>query len=108
MTRRRYVQDPVTLKLHEVTEDYVPDARRGDAALWSDRHYENLGTTDGVDISSRTKHREYLKRTGYTTFDDFKGEFARRQEQRDAYHRGERGTVSRRDIERAIDQLKGR
>lgn len=107
MTRRRYRQDPVTFELVEVTEDRAP-SRMGDATLWNDRHYENLGTTDGVDISSRSKHRAYKQATGLEDYDDFKGEFARRQVERDKYHSGERGSVSRSDIERAIQTLQGR
>jgi hypothetical protein len=106
MTRRRYVQDPETLQLIEVTEDYYRPSNKGDAALWNDRHYEGLGTTDGVDISSRTKHREYMKRHGLVTFDDYQQSFKREQQRRDDYFQGQRGTVSRSDIERSIEQLK--
>lgn len=108
MTRRRWVQDPETLELIEITEDRMPDRRVGDAALWSDRHYDGLTTTDGVDISSRSKHREYMKRHNLTTYDDFKGEFEKRRAERNAYLSGERGSVNRRDIERAINKLMGR
>lgn len=106
MTRRRYRQLP-DLSLVEISDDDCGsvDTRRTDAALWSDRHYENLSTTDGVDISSRTKHRQYMKANGLTTFDDYKGEFQKREAERQAYRSGERGTVNRRDIERAIHKL---
>lgn len=40
-------------------------------ALAGDRHYDGLRATDGTDISTRTKHREYMKRKGLTTADDF-------------------------------------
>jgi hypothetical protein len=76
-----------------------------DGALWGDRAYDGMRTTDGVDISSRTKHREYMKRHGLTTFDDYKGEFARQQARRDEYHAGKSGTVNRADIARAIEKL---
>lgn len=103
MTRRRWRQDPVTFELIEITNDDSGTHRvNGDALLWNDRHYENLRTTDGVDISSRTKHREYKKATGYVDFDDYKGEFARRQEEREKYRTGQRGSVSREDIARRV------
>jgi hypothetical protein len=79
-----------------------------DGALWGDRHYDGLTTTDGVDISSRTKHREFMKRHGLATYDDFKGEFDKREADRSAYRTGERGSVSRSDIEQAIHRLMGR
>lgn len=40
-------------------------------ALAGDRHYDGMRAPDGSDISSRTKHREYMKRHGLTTADDF-------------------------------------
>jgi putative FmdB family regulatory protein len=42
-------------------------------ALAGDRHYDGLRAPDGTDISTRTKHREYMKSRGLTTADDFKG-----------------------------------
>jgi len=41
-------------------------------ALAGDRHYDGMQATDGTDISSRTKHRRYMKERGLTTVDDFK------------------------------------
>jgi hypothetical protein len=104
MSKKTYRQDRETLELVEMfTEDYVPS--NCDAALWGDRHYDGMKTAEGVDISSRTKHREYMKRHNLTTYDDFSGEFERRQRERDSYHAGEHGTVNRRDIEHVIEQL---
>lgn len=107
MTRRRYRQDPVTFELVEVTEDREPDRHVGDAALWGDRGYDGMRTTDGVDISSRSKHRSYMQAHGLTTADDFKGEFARRQVERDDYHRSG-GSVSRDDIRRAMYEMQNK
>jgi hypothetical protein len=42
-------------------------------ALAGDRHYENLQAPDGTDISSRTKHRQYMKANNLTIADDYKG-----------------------------------
>jgi len=105
MSKRRFRQDPHTHELVEILEDRLPDSRTGDSVLWGDTFYENQGTTGGEDISSRSKHRAYMKREGLTTFDDFKGEFAQKQIERDEYHSGKRGTVTRKDIERAIYDL---
>lgn len=104
MTRRRYRQMP-DFSLVEITDDDYLPSTKGDASLWNDRGYENMSTTDGVDISSRTKHREYMKAHGLTTFDDFKGELSKKQQEREAYQRGDRPSITKADIERSIHQL---
>jgi hypothetical protein len=75
--------------------------------LWGDRSYDGLRATDGTDISTRAKHREYMKLNNLATVDDFKETWSKAQEQRDRY-RQSGGTFSRRDIERAISQLQRR
>ena len=105
MSRRRFVQDPETFELVEVFADHVPDRHKGDAMLWGDRGYDGMSTTDGIDISSRTKHRRYLRQHGLATFDDYKGEFERRKSERESYYSGQKGTINKRDIQQAIDQL---
>lgn len=108
MTRRRYMQDPETFELIEIFEDekLLKSDRRLDASLWNDRNYLDSQTTDGVDISSRTKHRQYMKQHGLCTFDDYKGEFERREKSREAYFTGQKGSINKRDIYQAIEQLK--
>jgi hypothetical protein len=107
MTRRRWIQDRITGELIEVTPDYQPELRTDSGALWGDRSYDGLRATDGTDISSRTKHRDYMKANGLATADDFKETWAKSQQQRDHY-RQHGGTFSRRDVERAIQQLQNR
>lgn len=41
-------------------------------ALASERHYDGLRATDGSDISTRAKHRAYMKAKGLTTADDYR------------------------------------
>jgi hypothetical protein len=41
------------------------------APICMDRFYENTKATDGTDIGSRRKHREYMKAHGLTTADDY-------------------------------------
>lgn len=84
-----------------------PVNEKGNYLIMGDQYYDGLQASDGTDISTRSKHREYMKRTGLVTFDDYAQTFAKEQERRDAYHSGERGTVSRKDIERTIAQLTG-
>lgn len=107
MTRRRFVQmkEP-PYELIEVTDDYSAPAR-ADSALWGDRSYEGMVAPDGTDISSRTKHREYMKAKGLTTMDDFKDSWAKAKESRERYMT-EGGSFKRADIERAIHHLQNR
>jgi len=91
----------------EVTQDYVlpeRDNARNRGALWNDRNYDGVRATDGSDISSRKKHREYMKRNNLTTVDDFKETWANAQKTREDYFsRG--GTFRRQDVERAMFQV---
>jgi len=105
MTRRRYVQ--IKGELVEITDDYQPQRHNDSGALWGDRSYDGLRATDGTDISTRVKHREYMKLNNLTTVDDYKETWSKAQEARDRY-RQSGGTFSRRDIERAISQLQRR
>lgn len=105
MTHRRFIQDRETLEFHEVSTDHVPDAARCDSALWNDSHYDGLRATDGADIGSRTKHRDYMRRNGVTTVDDFHGEYWRSAEARRIAQRNGYDPARRSDIARAIAKL---
>jgi hypothetical protein len=107
MTRRRWIQDRHTGELIEVTPDYQPEVRTDSGALWGDRSYDGLRAPDGTDISSRTKHREYMKAKGLTTMDDFKDTWAKAKVEREHYVQ-HGGSFKRADIERAIHQLQNR
>jgi putative FmdB family regulatory protein len=77
-------------------------------ALAGDRHYDGLRASDGTDISSRSKHREYMKRNGLTTADDFKGAWAKAEKERTNYRLGKGGgAITRDDIARAIAHMGG-
>lgn len=41
-------------------------------ALAGDRHYDGLQASDGADISTRTKHREYMKQKDLCMASDYK------------------------------------
>jgi hypothetical protein len=107
VTRRRWIQDRKTGELIEVTDGYQAELRTDSGALWGDRSYDGLTATDGTDISTRTKHREYMKANGLTTADDFKNTWSQSQAKRERLFT-EGGTFSKRDIERAISQLQSR
>lgn len=111
MTRKRYRYDPESGEMVDITDGYTREIKKGAlnhlGGLWGDRHYDGLAATDGADISSRKKHREYMKRTGLTTADDFKESWARAKKEREQYYeRG--GTVRKQDIRNAIERLQNR
>lgn len=110
--RTSYVQDPDTGELIP-KDQYVPKRVRElnpHHLIIGDRYYDGLRATDGTDISTRTKHREYMKANNLTTIDDFEPQWKREAEKRDRYYRGERGTgaITRDDVGRAIAQLESR
>lgn len=105
MTRRRYIQSKEPpYELIEVTKDYEAPLRNDSGALWGDRHYDGVRATDGTDISSRKKHREYMKANNLTTVDDFKETWAKAQQERESFHT-QGGSIKRQDIERAMYQV---
>jgi len=112
MTRRRYIYDSVKGELVEVTPGYEAPQRNvhtSDGLLWNDRSYDGLRATDGTDISSRSKHREYMRLNNLTTMDDFKQSFDQSLKRKAEYvTQGKHGAVKREHIERAIHELQQR
>lgn len=58
-------------------------------AMAGDRHYDGMRATDGTDISTRTKHRQYMKANGLTTVDDFKNTWKDAAKERANFRSGE-------------------
>lgn len=83
--RRRWVY--IDGEALEVSEDYVTPARvtHTDSVLWNDRLYQD---DNDKRYSSRKSHREYMRRNGLTTVDDFKEEWRMAAIERDARLRG--------------------
>jgi hypothetical protein len=103
--KRRFIQDRETLEFHEVSSDYTQDVANTDSALWGDRHYEGMRASDGADISTRSKHREYMRQNGLTTIDDYGHDhWQKAAAQRDRVARGD-DPNRKHDIVRAIAQL---
>ena len=71
-----------------------------------DRHYDGLRATDGTDISSRSKHREYMRANNLTTADDFTQTWKKQAEQRNAVFAGQDNARGA-DIQAAIQKLGG-
>ena len=109
--RRRYRFDPELGEMVELTGDYERELKKGAlnhlGSLWGDRHYAGLQATDGADISTRKRHREYMRRTGYTTADDFTNTWAEAKKKREHYMQNG-GSVRKQDVYAAIEQLQNK
>lgn len=72
-------------------------------AMAGDRHYAGLRAPDGTDISSRTKHREYMKSKGLTTADDFTGVWKKAEGERELFRKAEHSDKElHREIEKQV------
>lgn len=110
MTRTTYVYRTMPDgTVHSFIKGEEPGSLGVDAgALWGDSHYDGLRATDGSDISSRTKHREYMKRHGLTTADDYKEAWAKAEKARTEYRTtGKGGAITRNDIAETIARMTG-
>jgi len=59
------------------------------SAQFGDRHYDGLKATDGTPIDSRSKHREYMKRHGLTTTDDYRETWKQAENERIKFRKAE-------------------
>jgi hypothetical protein len=75
-------------------------------ALASERHYDGLRATDGADISTRAKHRAYMRERNLTTVDDFTQTWKREAEARAARIAGHDPSRAA-DVAQAIAKLGG-
>jgi hypothetical protein len=90
----------------EVDLDLQPESLALHAPVLVGRFYENTAATDGTDIGSRKRHREYMKRNNLAMADDFKGEWSGAERERQAIRSGEIDRKARREaVERAIHQI---
>lgn len=75
------------------------------APVLAGRFYENTSATDGTDIGSRKKHREYMKSKGLAMVSDFSGDWNRAEKERQSIRSGEVDRRERREqVERALYQ----
>ena len=81
--RGRFIWDESQGKLVRA-EDYRPPAAK-DAPFRVGRFYENTCTVDGVDISTRAKREEYMRKNGLADPSDFKQHLKRKRAERDRF-----------------------
>jgi hypothetical protein len=112
MSRRRYRYDPDLKAVVEIGADWVDPTAAGPLCRSEEEVYGKLGrATDGTDISTKRRHRQYCKDNNVTVSEDFKGVWAKAEEHRAKVSVGDFDHERRRDtIARAAYQLekKGR
>ncbi len=78
MSRTRYVyrknSETGEVEAFNVSEDFVGERRDGNHRS-EEEVYGKVQATDGTDLSTRRRHREYMARNGLTIADDYKGEW---------------------------------
>jgi hypothetical protein len=103
----RFIFDEAQQKFVPAGE-YVEPPRALDAPILSGRFYESTKATDGTDIGSRTKHREYMKQNNLTVADDFKQQWQGQETKRQEFFQGgdhKERQARREQIERAIHDV---
>ena len=102
MTRRRWIY--IKGEALEVSEDYAQPLKAADNVMWNDRLYQ-----DDKDqrYASRSQHREFMKRNGLTTMDDYKGTWEKDASKRTSTLAGKDPTRIR-DVVEAFNKLSSR
>lgn len=104
MSRRRFIWSVEENRLVEVGGEWTDAPRRAQTPT-EELTYGGMRATDGADISSRKKHREYMKHHNVALASDFKETWAKAGEERAKFYRGEsRDTKLREQIGRAMEQ----
>lgn len=106
MSRRRYRWDSTVHALVEITGEEPGPSR---LEIVPDSHYEGQRTQDGTDISTRRRHREYLRVHGLATADDYTNTWKQAAKEREKFYSGDFDHAGRKeDVARAVHDLKRR
>jgi putative FmdB family regulatory protein len=70
--------------------------------LAGDRHYEGLASTDGVNIGSRSRHRQYMKDKGVTMASDYRNTWATAQREREKLRSGAPDATLRKELSEIV------
>jgi hypothetical protein len=106
--RRRYVYtqngNPLPAPV-EVSQDWQNSS--GVTAPVTDLYMDGVRATDGTDIGSRAKRREYMKRENLADASDYTQTWAKAKQEREAFFSGKQSSPERREaIARALTQRK--
>jgi hypothetical protein len=100
MSRRRFWFNPKTKAVEELSVDFEPTPR---LEIISDSYLDGARSTEGIDISSRKKHREYMHVNGYALASDYKDTWARARKKRDDFYSAQSYEHGK-EIGRAVDK----
>jgi len=91
VVRGFFIWDDAKQEFVPANEYRTPETQRAlDAPIMVDRFYEGTKSPiDGADIGTRQKYREHMKKHDVTHFSDFTNEWAKAEEKRERYRRGE-------------------
>jgi hypothetical protein len=109
MTRKTWHYDEELGRLVEGPADRRIDGPSGDGWRFSDRLYSAnpFKAHDGTVIDSKRKHREYMKRHGLASADDFKGTWADAAKKRADVFTGKHDREARREaVARAMEKVR--
>jgi hypothetical protein len=95
--RGRFIYDAVAGQVVEVGADWEERGRETGHKS-EEEIYGSLTATDGSDISTRRRHREYMKANGLSLADDFKGHWEDAAKKREAVLSGEADRKERREL----------
>lgn len=90
MARRRWLYTLGGAPLEkpiEISDDWREPPQAVNAPV-TDLYMDGVRASDGADIGSRKKRREYMKLRNLADADDFKGEWGKAAEQRERVFRG--------------------
>jgi hypothetical protein len=108
MSRRRYVYREVApgqVESFEVGQDWRATGR-GEGHKSEEEVYGHIQATDGTDLSTRRRHREYMAAKGITLAEDYRDAWTKAsQERADYYTRGPDKRAVRESLERAVYQV---
>lgn len=110
MSRRRYVWDAVAGRLVEVSPEFVGQ-RRSEGRKSEEEVYGHITATDGTDLSTKRRHREYMQTHNLTIADDFRQTWdsaAKEMKSAQTPGSGYDARARREDLGRAMHELRSR
>lgn len=99
--KRRYRWDEKSKSLVEISSDWTPAPR---VYVQTDAAYEGARSSEGEDISTRKRHRNYMKRRGLAMAADFEKTWSDSERRRATFWEDQRGD-RKADIARTVEYL---
>lgn len=99
--RRRYRWDEKSKALVEISSDWTPTPR---VYVQTDAQFEGARSAEGEDISTRKRHRAYMKRRGLAMAADFEQSWSAAEQKRASFWEDQAGE-RKADLSRTLDYL---